>query len=125
MLPEEALYAIVDERVEVGGEGARHTGRADHVLEDQVPSDDECHELADRDERVDVSRAGAWYSTSELGVAQTSEDRGNGGHQEREDYGWARNGLDHHAGQDVDTSAQSRSDPWLEGQANQRRPVRR
>ena len=52
-------------------------GRADkkeaaitnHVFQDQIPADDEGHELADGHVRVDVRGTGLGHSSAELGVA--------------------------------------------------------
>ncbi len=74
VLGEECLHAMVDERVEVGAEGLGHTGRAYDVLEDQIPADDEGHELADGHVRVDVGRACLGHARSELGVAEAGHD---------------------------------------------------
>ena len=70
---EELLDAVVDERVEIGAERTSHTRRADHVLEYEIPADDERQELADGHVCVDVGATGLGHARSELGIAKASE----------------------------------------------------
>ena len=43
----------------------------DHVLEDEIPADDEGHQLADRDVTVDVSTARLGHPSSEFRIAES------------------------------------------------------
>ena len=68
-------HGVVDEGVETGAEGARTRRAADHVLQDQVPANQEGHELADSHVTVHVGRAcGFRYSHSELAITHTCRE---------------------------------------------------
>ena len=71
-------HGVVDEGVETGAEGARTRRAADHVLQDQVPANQEGHELADGHVTVHVGRTcGFRYSHSELAITHTcGEEKG-------------------------------------------------
>lgn len=64
-------HGVVEERVDVGAQAPDDARRADHVLEDEGPADEEGHELAHRHVAVDVGRAGLRDARAELRVAQT------------------------------------------------------
>lgn len=64
-------HAIVEERIDVRAETTHHTGRADHVFQDQCPADEKCHEFAHRYVAVNVRRPGTRYSGTELGIAKS------------------------------------------------------
>ena len=64
-------HRVVEEGVDVGAEAAHDARRADHVLQDEGPADEEGDELAHRHVAVDVGRAGAWNSRAEFRIAET------------------------------------------------------
>ena len=50
--------AVIGQRVEHAAESRRPRRRADQILQDQVPADEERHELPNRHVAVGVGRAG-------------------------------------------------------------------
>lgn len=63
---------VVGQRVEHAAEGAGTRGRADQVLQDEVPADEERYEFAHRHVAVGVGRArGLGDPHTELSVANT------------------------------------------------------
>ena len=94
---EKGLDLAAGERVYVLWEGVSDRGRADHVLEDQVPAHDECDQLAYGHVDVDVGRAGAGNARAQLRVADPGEEGGQASDQEREEDGGTGERGDHGA----------------------------
>ena len=64
--------AVIGQRVEHAAEGRGAGRRADQILQDQVPADEERHKLPDRHVAVGVGRAGRLRDPdAELCVAHT------------------------------------------------------
>ena len=65
------LDLVVDQRVEAAADGARTCRASDHVLENEVPTDQERHELPHRHVAVHVRRpARLRHTHPELAVTQ-------------------------------------------------------
>jgi len=83
----------------------------DHVLEYDVPSDDERPELADADVRVHVRGTGFRYARPELGVTQRGQHGRRAGQHERQDDRRTGHLFGHRADQHVDPGADHVTDP--------------
>lgn len=84
--------------------------RTNDIGEDEVPASDEGPQFAHCHIGVEVSRARFGNTGSKFSIAQTSQDRGQGGDEEREDNGGSRGVSGHSSSQHVHTSTQSAAD---------------
>lgn len=82
----------------------------DDVREDEVPARDKGAEFSDCHVAIEVSRASFGDTGSELGVAQTSQDRGEGSDEEGEDDGRSSAVSGYSSSQHVHSGAQCAAD---------------
>ena len=101
---------LVQQRHQIAGPADRDRGRAQRVLEDQVPADHPGDELAERGVGVGVGGSGDRHARGELGVAEAGQRAREPGHHHGQDdrrAGVRRRGLPR---QHEDAGADDRAD---------------
>lgn len=64
-------HGIVEQVVHVSAQSSYHASRADHVFENQCPTDEECCKFSHRYVAVDVRRSSAWHSGAKFRVTES------------------------------------------------------
>jgi hypothetical protein len=104
--PELGNHALKVSRPAIG-----NRGRADRVLENQIPADHPGEQLAERCVGIGVGRSGHWHHRRKFGVAQRRENAGHAG----EDVGKHQRGTGHIVGggarRDENPGANHRANP--------------